>query len=182
MRKLIAPPGLEIIGTGIRAFSDNLQGEKTRPIMARHHMADIDPEAWYPLQNLLDALNEIAESTSALASMLAIGTEVGQIFPMPPTLKENPTPGDVLMIWGDIYQAIHRNGDPGAIVGTKISDKHYKTIHTCLYPDEFNYGIVYGYARRFLPPGTSFTAYYDPHMLPRDWGGNGPTVIHLEWE
>jgi hypothetical protein len=52
-----------------------------------------------------------------------------------------------------------------------------------VYPDDMSYGILYGYARRFLPPGTKFKVYYDPDVLPRDQGGSeNYTIIHISWE
>jgi hypothetical protein len=181
MRKLVSPPGAEVVGINIRAFADNLQSFETKPVMQKYGFVDVAPDGWYPLQRLMDGLNEIAECPGMSANMVAIGMKVGTITPAAPHLP-NPTLWDVLTCWNDVYQMIHRKGDVGQIVAEKVDDKHYRIVHTCLYPDDFNYGMVYGYARRFLPPGTDFTVFYDPDITPRDQGGNGPTIIHVTWE
>jgi hypothetical protein len=180
MRQFTAPPGNEVIGQNIRAWADNLQGEDTAPIMRKYGLVDVDPQGWYPTQTLMDAMNEILANPNNSANMVAIGMEVGKIVPMPPGMT-NPTLGEVLMVWNDLYQYIHRNGDVGKLQCEKVTDTHYQITFTDLYPDDFSYGIMYGYAKRFLPKGTYFKVYYDPEIKPRDQGGTGKTVIHLTW-
>ncbi len=48
------------------------------------------------------------------------------------------------------------------------------------YPDDLVYGVVFGFARRLLPPDVYFTVYYDAALPRRDEGGI-ETVIHVEW-
>lgn len=181
MRKIVLPPGVEVFGQNIRAYTDNLQGEDTLPIVKKYGFVDVDPHAWYPAQALMDILFELLNRPNSSLNMVAIGMEIGKIVPTPPEMT-NPQLGDVLMIWDNLYQFLHRGGDVGKIVCEKVSDTHFKTIHTDVYPDDFSYGILYGYARRFLPPGTRFTVHYDETVTPRDLGGDGPTIIHVEWE
>ena len=183
MRKLICPPGAEVLGQNISAFSDNLQGEYLEKIMRKHDLVDLDPEGWYPLQNLMDALNEIAENGNNMSSsFVAIGKRIGEILPMPPGM-ENATLVQVLEMWDDLYQYLHRNADVGEVRLEKVTDKHYKTIHSNLYPDDMSYGLLYAYGRRFLPRGTHFKVYYDSDEPARDHGGGSKyTIIHTEWE
>jgi hypothetical protein len=134
------------------------------------------------VKNLLDALNDLAAKGNVSANMTAIGMGIGQTVPIPPELP-HPTLEQVLNIWNDLYQGLHRNADVGSIRIEKISDKHFKTIHSVIYPDDMSYGVLYAYGRRFLPPGTYFKAYYDAEVPARDYGGTGDvTIIHIEWE
>lgn len=181
MRKFAAPPGTEILGVNIRAWADNLQSIDTAPIMKKYGLTDVDPHAWYSVQTLMDAMNEMVKIPNTASNLVAIGMEVGKIVPMPPDMP-NPTLAEVLMIWNDLYQALHRNGDVGEIRCQKVDDTHYKITFTDLYPDDFSYGIMYGYGRRFLPERTYFNVYYDTEVTPRDRGGTGATVIHLDWK
>jgi hypothetical protein len=182
MRTLTCPPESETIGFNIMAFLGNLQGDRTSLVMEKYGLLDIDPESWFPTQKYLDALNELAISPDFSSSLVAIGLEVGMMPLLPPDL-ENPTLEQVLMRWDDMYQMSHCNADVGGIAVEKVGEKHYKTIHTVVYPDDMSYGILYGYARSFLPPGTKFKVYYDPDVLPRDQGGSeNYTIIHISWE
>ena len=182
MRKLTCPPQSETIGINFHAFTDNLQSADTRPIMEKHGVADVEPFEWYPSVNLLNALNEIAENPNLVTNFVAIGMKIGEAVPFPPEMVD-PTLPEVLMIWDDLYQGLHRNGDMGEIKCIKHSDKHYETVHTVPYPDDMSYGIQYAYGRRLLPPGTQFTVYYDPEHPARDHGGTSEgTSIHIKWE
>jgi hypothetical protein len=181
MRKLTCSPTVEVLGVNLSAYFSNLQGEETTPIVRKYGVDNPIPDKWYPAHLLLDAINELMELPNFSFNFVAIGMEIGRICPMPPDLKD-PSLGEVLEVWDGIYQSIHRNGDVGIIRCEKVDDKHYRTIHTDVYPDDFTYGIIYGYARRFLPPGTRFKVFYDSGITPRDRGGNGPTIIHVTWE
>jgi hypothetical protein len=181
MRQFACSPTLELLGQNISAWVTNLKQFETAPIMEKYGLGNLDPDKWYPCHLWMNTLNDMVQIPNVAENFVAIGMEVGKIVPMPPGV-ENPDLAQVLMLWDGLYQYIHRNGDAGKIVCEKVSDKHYKTIHTDLYPDDFTYGIVYAYAKRFLPPKTPFKVYYDEQITPRDQGGNGATVIHVSWE
>lgn len=180
MRQFSCPPSVEFIGQNVRAFIENLQEIEVKPIVAKYGFENVDPNSWYPANKWMDAMNEMAKNPNFSSNMVAIGMKIGEIVPMPPTMP-NPTLGEVLMAWDGIYQFIHRGGDAGKIVCEKVDDKHFKTTHTDLYPDDFTYGIVYAYSRRFLPRGSHFKVFYDPQVTPRDQGGD-VTIIHVQWD
>lgn len=182
MRKLTCPPEVETLGQNLSAFSDNLQGSQVQAIMKKYQIVDLDPMGWYPAHKLMSALNEIAETQDKRSNYVAIGMKIGEIVPMPPQM-ENPTLPEVLAVWDDLYQFLHRNGDAGNIRCEKVNDKHYKTLHSVIYPDDMSYGILYAYGRRFLPPGTYYKVFYDPDLPARDYGGTDEySIIHIEWE
>jgi hypothetical protein len=181
MRELTCPAESETIGVNATAFFDNLRDFDTKPIMEKHGLLDLKPDEWFPTRRYLNALNDLAKYPSVMSNLVAIGIEVGMMTPLPPDL-ENPTLEQVLMRWNDMYQFLHRNADVGGITVEKIGKKHFKTTHTVVYPDDMSYGVLYGYGRRFLPPGTAFKVYYDTEHPPRDRGGKDATIIHIEWE
>ena len=182
MREYIAPAHAETIGLLLQAFYDNLEESNTRPIMEEHGVVNLDPQKWYPTQMLLNALNDLKHNPGFRSSMTAIGLKTGETVPIPPDMKE-PTLEKVIGIWDSLFQMLHRNGDVGCIRVEKVTDKHFKTIHTVVYPDDMSYGILYAYGRRFLPPRIPFTVYYDPDLPARDYGGEGKeTIIHIQWE
>ncbi len=86
-------------------------------------------------------------------------------------------------MWDALYKALHGNfaGDIGNIITTKISDTHYTCTNSDLYPDDLAYGIIYGYAKRFLPRGTAFKVYYDANAPQRDRDSAPSSVLHVEW-
>ncbi|MBZ0290374.1 MAG: hypothetical protein K8I30_22300 [Anaerolineae bacterium] len=182
MRNLTCPPELEVLGVNLVAFSNNIQGAETTPIMQKYGIIDINPEAWYPARNLLDALNELAVKTNVAANLTAIGMRIGEMVPMPPGL-ENATLEQAIGVWDAAYQYLHRGADAGCIQVEKVSDTYFKTIHSVIYPDDMSYGILYSYGRRFLPPRTHFSVFYDPDVKARDYGGDGPaSIISIKWD
>jgi len=181
VRTLTCPPTGEVLGVNIIAWVENLQSDETRPIMQKYELLNPVPDKWYPTHLLMDSLNEMAQQANVTSNYVAIGMQVGKICPMPPELTD-PDVGQVLSVWDSIYQSLHRSGDVGRICCEKMGDKDYKVTFTDLYPDDFSYGIMYGYAKRFLPQGTHFKVFYDPNVTPRDNGGTGATVIHLTWD
>ncbi len=180
MRKLTCDSQLEVLGQNMRALIDNLKSERTRPIMEKYRIADAEPDEWYPAIWLMDALDEMAQDSDVMFNMVAIGMSIGEMMPLA-VEYDNPTLEQALMDWDASYQAIHRNGDAGGIQVEKVSDTHFKVSFTDLYPDDWSYGIMFGQGRRFLPPGTNFKVIYDAEITPRDKGGQGPTVIHIQW-
>lgn len=180
--KFTCPPGAETVGLLLNSWADNLQGDETRPTMEKYGVVNLDPMSWYPVQMLLDAMNELAENFNMMQNYVAIGMKIGETVPIPPEI-ENPTLEDVLMIWDDLYQGLHRGADCGCIKIEKVSDTYFKTIQSVVYPDDMSYGVLYAYGQRFLPPGTDFTVFYDPDVTPRHKGGTGDTTyINIQWK
>jgi len=149
--------------------------------MEKHGIVGLDPFSWYPVQMLLDATNELTRHANMTSNFVAIGMKIGEHVPLPPEMV-NPTLEEVLMIWDDLYQGLHRGGDVGHIRIEKVSNTYFKTIQSGLYPDDMSYGVLYAYGRRFLPPGTEYEVFYDPDVIPRDQGGTGEaTYINIKW-
>jgi hypothetical protein len=180
MRKLTCPPNVELLGLYIDAFVSNIQGAETRPIMEKYGLANLDPHGWYPCHKWMDALNELAQLPNVTENMVAVGMEIGKAIPVPPGV-ENLTLEQMLMGLDGAYQGVHRNSDVGKYTCERLNDKHLKVTCNDLYPEDLTYGIVYVFAKRFLPPKTAFKVCYDEHILRRDEGGDGPTVIHVSW-
>ncbi|MBZ0308022.1 MAG: hypothetical protein K8I82_18285 [Anaerolineae bacterium] len=182
MRKFTCPPELETVGLLLSSWYDNLQGAEVRPIMQKHGLMDLEPLTWYPVKMLLDAMNELVERSNMTSNFVAIGMKIGETVPLPPEMQ-NPTLEDVVMIWDNLYQGLHRGADAGCIKVEKVSETYFKTIHSVVYPDDMSYGVLYAYGRRFLPPGTAFRVFYDPDVKPRDRGGDGEaTYINIAWD
>jgi hypothetical protein len=180
MRKLTCAPNVELLGLYIDAFVNNLQGIETKPIMAKHGLANLDSYTWYSCHKWMEAMSELAQLPNVSENLVAIGMEIGKAIPAPPDM-ENPSLEQMLMGLDGAYQGVHRNSDVGRFTCEKLDEKHYKMVCTDLYPDDLTYGIVYAFVRRFLPPRTAFKVYYDEQITPRDHGGDGPTVMHVSW-
>jgi hypothetical protein len=178
MRKLSAPAHVELAGYMTHVFVENLQSRETLPIFEKFGLVNLNPEGWYPTNDFLKALNELDSQHSLSSNLIAIGLEVGRTVPLPvQTLEE------ALRAWDNIYKTVHRghNGDIGSITLEKVSNTHFKAYLDDLYPDDLSYGIAYGFARRFLPEGTSFTVKYEDKRPRRDTSNVATTILHIQW-
>ena len=178
MRILTCDPKLEMLGINLRGFIDNIQASEIEPILKKYGLTNIEPLNWYLASTWVQVFNDLQESNTT-SNFVAIGMEVGRIIPMP--RNSDFTLPEVLMLWNaELYQPLFRNGDPGTVSYEKVSDTHYVSIHRHIWPDDFNYGMTYAFARRFLPPKTQFKVYYDQQVPRLDEGGN-ETRIHIAW-
>lgn len=180
MRHLTCDPSAEVIGQTMLSFIDNLQSDRIMPLLKRHGLDDIQPDQWYPLQDWLEVLNDLAREGDFSSSVVAIGMQITEKMLVPPEVEQLSL-GEILEMWNDLYQMQHRGADVGCVRTEKVAPNHYVCTQEVMYPDDMSYGVAYGMARRWLPHGTPFTVKYDDTILNRDNGGP-QTVIHVMWE
>lgn len=179
MRTLTCSPEVEVLGRKILSLIDNLSTEVIEPLLEKHGLDNIQPEAWYPAQDWLDVINDLFADRSWTSQFVVTGMSIAENGSISPEL-EDASLEQILGQWDDFYQMPHRGGDIGEVTVEKLSDTHFKTVHRHLYPDDLTYGIAYGWARRFLPEGTRFSVYYDKEVPHLDRGGT-ETIIHVKW-
>lgn len=173
-------PRVEIIGQNILSFLQNSQIENIQPILERRGLTDVKPDQWYPLQTWMEVLTEISEQSSAMFDFVSIGMAISETAVIPPEVAKLPFEQFMMMI-NDVYQMQHRGGDAGTIKVEQPGDKHLLLTLRVPYPDDLEYGVAYGFARRFLPAGTQFTVMYDENVPRREKGGQ-ETLIHITWD
>jgi hypothetical protein len=181
MHTYVCEPGMEVSGQVLGAYVDNVQADIVGPIFNKHGMSNPDPDKWYPMQPVLDLLKELSESSGASTNLIAIGVKTAEYGVEPEDVIEAPLPV-VLEHWQDHMNANMRKGDPGTIITQKVDDKFYKIRHNNLFPDDFCYGLAYGFCRSRLPLGTNFKVWYEDYNNRIDNGDAEETVICIEWE
>jgi hypothetical protein len=173
-------PDAEVLGGAIHGFIMAVNKENIWPHLEKLDMTDIDPNAWYPKQKYIDLWNSIAEDNeSAMFDFVSIGMTIAQNAW--PKEMDELEPEDVLAGWGDTFDAVNRGEDRGYVRAEKVEDKHWMVRCYTPDPDDLNYGVAYGFSKRFLPQGTRFTVFYDEDVPRRDEGGE-ETIIHIQWE
>lgn len=181
MRKLECEPGTEFSGAALLSIVENVMSAGYLPLIEKYDYDNITPDEWYPLEDFFDFLNELFQMPNQMFNLVAIGMTIAETALMPPEL-ENPTFTEMVEGWDAHYQANFRNGDVGSKTTIKLDDQHYKVVlDGTKMPDDLEYGVLYGFARRFLPPGVNFTVWYDEDVQPMDKGGK-QTVLHVSWE
>jgi hypothetical protein len=176
-------PNAEIIGQAMLSFVECSNREAIMPFLEKHGLSNIEPDQWYPVSRWLDVLNDVAEQRSgmdAVFDFVSVGMKTAETAVYPPPFLALPFE-EAMFLSNEGYQMNHRNGDAGEYIVEKSADKHLKVTVRTPYPSDLTYGLLYGQARRFLPPGTSFTVQYDADVLLPEQGGSN-TVIHIQWE
>lgn len=181
MRHLTSEPGVEVRGEVLIALVDNMQAAAMAPYLEKHGLVGIQAGEWYPVKNYQDFLNDMSERANQSSNFTAIGVAIASTAHIPLD-TENATLEQIVQAWDDIYQSNHRGGDIGYKTIERIDDNYYvATLHGGLYPDDFEYGVIYGLVKRFAPGGMDFTVWYDEDVQHLDQGGT-KTVIHIQWE
>jgi len=181
MREYLCDPGTEVSGAALSSLIQNINRADIAPYLKRYRLERINSDAWYPAEMFLELLNEMSTHPNMMYNLVAIGISIAEVAIMPPEL-ENASFEQVVKFWNAHYQANFRSGYVGQKKAVQVDYHHYKVIHDgTIMPDDLEYGVLYGFAKRFLPPGTSFSIWYDEDVLRIDEGGT-QTIIHAQWQ
>ncbi|MGB1288200.1 MAG: hypothetical protein ACPG7F_16805 [Aggregatilineales bacterium] len=180
MRIYTVAPEVEVNGQSMLAFINNVQQHDIQPLLEAHNLTEVDADVWYPLQNWLDVLNDLNKRSNTTFNFVAVGLGIAKYTFLPPEVEKMPF-ADVMANINGIYQGNHRGGYSGEIQYEKVNDTHIIfTLIDCVYPDDLEYGVAYGFAKRLLPLGKPFEVTYDENVERLDRGGD-LTVIHVKW-
>ena len=112
--------------------------------------------------------------------LVSLGAAVTSNVPLPPlngTALET-----VLLNYGTYHQRMYRNTGLDWLIKAEVGgERSIKMRFRTPFQDNFQYGLVVGFAQRMLPPGTRYTVYFDPAIPTLDHGGD-ETVIWVRWE
>ena len=143
-------PHAQVKGVGLQVYVAAL-GEKAREVLQAYGFDRIDPDAWYPQQQFLDALRELAEGDfNASMDMVHVGTKIPEFAPWPPGVH---TAEDALVNLNAAYRMHHR-GKVGEYQVEQVGERQFVINVRTPYPCDFDYGIIYATARHYLPEGT----------------------------
>lgn len=173
-------PKAEVIGHSVLAFISNTEAANIRPVLEQHNLVSIDPERWYELQEWLNVLSDLSARGGGMFNMVAIGAAISETTILPPEVEKMPFE-QFLFLVDQVYQMQHRNGNVGSVQVEKVADKHMRLTLRVPYPDDLEFGTAYGFARRFLPPGTELMVQYNSTAPRREQGGDC-TVIDITWK
>lgn len=148
-------------------------GDTVDMVLKRYGIDQLQPDEWYDLQLYLDILREIAEGDQNVASNLVqVGMGVSEHGALPPEIDSLEK---ALMSLQTVYDMNHQNG--GQAWSVEIVDDN--TIHCSIdspYPHDMDYGIVYGFAKRFSK-GERFSVAFEDPSLRNNTEGTPVTLI-----
>jgi len=174
---------VEVTGQNLISYLNHMRVEDTRPLLKKHHIEEnVQPDKWYPAENFMAFIWDVARSPNAMYNLVSMGMEATKNVLLPPEVEHMSFEGFALQVMPMTYQAQYRGGaDLGFVQAEKVDEKHIKFTIVTPLPDDGWYGSIYGIARRFLPKETTFRVEYDKDVLRGDHGGE-ETIIHVTWE
>lgn len=156
-------------------------GEGIHQLLASKGISRVDPQQWYPQQVWLDVLYDISTgvggSRGPIFDLVSIGMQIPLHARWPDGVDSVET---ALISINEAYHMNHRNGEIGYYRAERVADKHIIVEAGNPYPSDFDYGIVYGLAKRFLPHGTYFKVVRADR--PSRLYGDDHCVYHVIWD
>ncbi len=165
-------PNVKVRGKILLAYIAAL-GESARPLLEKHGFASVQPDAWYLLQSILDVFKEIYEKDfTAMLDLVHIGMEVPKHVLWPPEIQ---TIEDALFSIDEAYHMNHKDGEIGTYRTSQAKRREFQIFCENPYPCDFDYGLLYGIARRYLPPDGHLIVEHDPDAPCRKHGEDSCT-------
>lgn len=169
-------PDAEVLGAAINGFVNAVNSNNILPHAEKLGMTDLDPNKWYPKQMYIDLWNSIISSNSqAMFDLVSIGMTIAENA-WPPELEGQPF-DELIMGFGDGFNAVNRGADRGYVKTMRREPNQYALAFRTPDPDDIHYGVVYGFCKRFLPKGKTFTVQYDTNITRRDEGGDETVIL-----
>jgi hypothetical protein len=165
----------EVIGIAVLAFIRCVNAENIKPYLEKYNLTQIDPHTWYPTKLFCAVLSDMADAGGAMFDFVSIGMKLAELVPDMP----GATFTEKILQYG-IEGATNRGSDTGYTKVEVVDHKHVKITQRQPSPDDLLYGVLYGYAKRYLA-GKRFTVKYDENVPRRDQGGD-VTIIHVTWD
>jgi hypothetical protein len=151
-------PDVEVLGIAMHSVVAGL-GDEGQSILVKYGLGKIELTEWYSQQRWLNAFREIATGRmNAMFNLVAIGMKIPETAIFPPDI-DTITAG--LYSIDVAYHMNHRGGEIGCYRAEVINENQIDLICENPYPDDFDYGLIYGTARRFCPNDHDFSVYHD---------------------
>jgi hypothetical protein len=181
IKKGIAPDGTEILGQTFDAFNLSISQEEIRPhfdaVLKRYGIAEIDPEAWYPLQLMFDSYQEVQDGTGDSLILVSVGMKVIEAANLPDEIDSIASGIQLLM---DIHHANLRNVPDGdGYANLDVQEGQIQFDDYTRFPHDVIYGYIYGMAQRFRPQGKHVKVQREYHNV--DSPNNGGAYYTITW-
>ena len=153
---------------------DSIQamGRAARRVVNKHIIGELDPNGWYPQQTWLDILRDATEEMQL--DLLTVGNRVASNLPMPDGVFSLAR---LLELVEDNYQTTHRHVDPVHVTATQVGEHEVHIVDNSPYPDEFQYGMIFGLFQRLMPMDANLVVRYDDSAPTRSHGADATKYI-----
>lgn len=150
-------PDAQITGGSILAIKQAM-GDTAAPYFEAAGLVDLEPEKMYPFRLYLRVIEEIVKNEPNVTSnLVSIGMNVVETAPLP---QEIDTLEKALMGLQHTWEMNTIDANPVNWETEKRDEKTFICTNYSPFPKDMEYGVVYGFARRFSK-GERFTVEYE---------------------
>ncbi|MGF1507328.1 MAG: hypothetical protein GYB64_05590 [Chloroflexi bacterium] len=178
IRKFEAPnPDAEVLGYGLSALGESITRAEFEHMLDKYGLTEIDPQAWYPLQTLLDMYAEMDEDKSrSMQYFVSIGMKVVHVIPE--HIASIPEALDFLnaALAGSMR---HYAVDTYNYRIETVEEGHARVIDYTPFPHDLIYGYMYAIANTFSGEGRSPTVVRT--YLNEDDPDSDGAVYDIQW-
>ena len=158
----------EVRGSTIIGYKTAINNKNFAHFFEARGFKEVDPDQWYPAQNVMDVFNDMLEQSHGLMDFVGIGMATAPHLRLPPTVDRHNA-DQVLTALSTLPSAMIRSSRPGYLNVERISKTHCRITARSAMPDDMLYGIIYALARDFVQKVSSITLVYPPDGSRRDF-------------
>lgn len=176
MKKYVATPGAEVIGSAMQNFFLSIGGDEIKPfvkeVLDRYQVKIIQNDQWYPHQLSLDIFRLITEKHShPTQQLMALGMAYTETATFPP---ENNSILSALTSLSLTYRLnIRHVPQTEGYEVNLISPNHIQVKDLNPFPHPTVYGFIWGIAKRFRNTKDILPVIQQHFMNPDDPDSNG---------
>jgi hypothetical protein len=170
-------PDAQILGQMCLAFLAAITLDEFSPILKKYGFEQIEPDRWYPQQNVLNIFREIADDANGSQNLVAVGVKAADYAVLPPELN---TVEKGLLALQMSYQMNHANIPQDEGYAVEITGPGSAYIKTDLpYPDDLMYGTIWGFVRKIKAPTDNFKVELMQNGRAKD--SDAPAEYMVKW-
>lgn len=166
-------PNVEVLGRVLFSWIEGTGGDII-PALEAHGIVDVDPDSWYPLQTALAALKTFSQSTN----LVNMGKKIIDNAKFP--LEQMTSIERAIELIDQAYHMNHRHGEIGHYRAETAGERHIVMVAENPYPSDFDYGLLWSIATRFMPEDADVVVELDLNKPTRLEGANSCTY-HITW-
>ena len=170
------PITAQLRGQLIQTIANRL-GQRVQPVLQRHGLDNVQADGWYPQQDYLKAIEDLAQDHEDIVfDLIAIGIDMALESEFPPEIN---TLEKALFSLDELYHRNNRNAGGGWQV--KKNRPHNLTcVSSTPMPPDLEYGLLYGLTERFGRKGYIYHVVHDS-KAPRRLEGGLTCTYHVFW-
>jgi hypothetical protein len=169
----------EVRGATIIGYKSALNSEEFAFFFESRGLKEVDPEGWYPAQNVMDVFNDMLDASHGFLDFVSIGISTAPNLRFPPSVDLHSAES-VLTALSMLPNAMIRSSKPGYISADLLNNQHYVIKARSAMPDDMLYGILYALTKGFVSNPATIVLSYPPDGKRRDYGDEY-TDYELKW-